>query len=112
MSEEPLRPLKIDVETWRRDIQTFVDTTMSELDSINRELAGGVSAQSLEVRFGNQSPGAAADGGSSVTRTDDSQPQPLPPTCTDQRLTQLKQKIDTKLENCSTDGQLELVKNT
>jgi len=40
-----LRPkpidLNIDVEQWRREIQTFVESTMSELQAINDDLARG-----------------------------------------------------------------------
>ena len=92
MSQHPTKQpieLKIDVEQWRRDIQTFVDTTSRALNAIAGELSNSCSNGFEEpaARFGDP-----ADSDHSIRACD----EPMPTSRTkpaDDRLAKLKAKL-------------------
>jgi hypothetical protein len=47
LPEKPIA-LSIDVEQWRRDIQTFADTTKRALDAIAGELSNGCTGKAIQ----------------------------------------------------------------
>lgn len=103
--ENSLPALKIDVATWRRDIQTFVDMTIDELTAINDQLASPFSEPSSrrvwpvpELAARNResdSEGLAANECSRVH-----------PSRTDERLNSLKRKLAAKLSGNSQANQV------
>ncbi len=91
-----LAALEIDVATWRRDIQTFVDMTVDELNSINEQLASGFSG-SLNRTRRLKAPLTLADPDGDVSPARFESRQSPHPSRTDERLNQLKRKLAMKL---------------
>ncbi len=81
---QPEKPteLKIDVEQWRGDIQTFVETTNRALDAIAAELSNGCSSRFDETATNSRRQSGEAR---SVLGTDK--------TSVDDRLARLKAQI-------------------
>ena len=96
-----LPALKIDVATWRRDIQTFVDMTIDELTAINDQLASPFSGSS-----GHQPRRSKSELGSGFLESDRQTPASdnssgAHPSRTDERLINLKRKLAAKLSGTS-----------
>ncbi len=104
--KDSLPALKIDVATWRRDIQTFVDMTIDELTSINDQLASPFSGSSGR-RPRHSKPELAARSGESGRKTIvESADLGRHPSRTDERLTSLKRKLAAKLSSNSQGNQV------
>lgn len=94
--KDSLPALEIDVATWRRDIQTFVDATIDELTAINEQLASQFSGSS--GRRHTQTPELAADRMKSGHNTPTQyETTGVHPSRTDERLNSLKRKLAAKL---------------
>ncbi len=88
--------LEIDIEQWRRDVQTFVEMTKQELSSIHDQLASGFTSGPQNTR-----PREPASTGSATWRAPDTtaENQPAPDkTKTQEHLAQLKQKLADKIK--------------
>ena len=95
-TQDNLPALEIDVAQWRRDIQTFVETTEQELSAINDQLAADFS------RAGNTRATIARRPAVQSKSTLMSNSAIAKSNCettsrTDERLLQLKQKLAAKL---------------
>ncbi len=117
---EKLIALEIDVDQWRRDIQTFVDLTIKELHAINNELSSGFASGDAEAVGTSRTPAsnghigqakafpAARDERSrtSLSHSDSRNGNlaPFTETQTDDRLATLKRKLAERVSGQETNA--------